>query len=152
MTNNRLAIDTRQFVKNPPAGISGGPNPENLRYFDIRLGGPSDTPYEGGVFKLELFIPEDYPSTPPKARFLTKIYHPNIDKIGRICLDTLKVNPPEGEGWNSRMTISSVLLSIQGLLADPNPSDPLETSVGQHWNTDKAAAEATAREWTKLYA
>ena len=44
----------------------------------------------GGVFKLELFLPDDYPMTPPKIRFLTKIYHPNVDKLGRICLDVLK--------------------------------------------------------------
>lgn len=46
----------------------------------------------GGVFKLELFLPEDYPMTPPKIRFLTKIFHPNVDKLGRICLDVLKSN------------------------------------------------------------
>ena len=43
-----------------------------------------------GVFKLELFLPDDYPMTPPKIRFLTKIFHPNVDKLGRICLDVLK--------------------------------------------------------------
>lgn len=47
----------------------------------------------GGVFKLELFLPDDYPMTPPKIRFLTKIFHPNVDKLGRICLDVLKSEP-----------------------------------------------------------
>jgi len=48
----------------------------------------------GGVFKLELFLPDDYPMTPPKIRFLTKIFHPNVDKLGRICLDVLKSTAP----------------------------------------------------------
>lgn len=61
-----------------------------MRHFDVIIEGPSQSPYEGGFFKLELFLPEDYPMEPPKARFLTKIYHPNIDKLGRICLDILK--------------------------------------------------------------
>jgi ubiquitin-protein ligase len=71
-------------------GISAVPHEDNLRYFDVEIHGPSSSPYEGGIFKLELFLPDDYPMTPPKIRFLTKIFHPNVDKLGRICLDVLK--------------------------------------------------------------
>ena len=54
----------------------------------------------GGVFKLELFLPDDYPMTPPKIRFLTKIFHPNVDKLGRICLDVLKSTSSITTTWD----------------------------------------------------
>lgn len=59
-------------------GISANPDPNNCRYFHIMLTGPAGTCYEGGLYRLELFLPEQYPMEPPKVRFLTKIYHPNI--------------------------------------------------------------------------
>lgn len=87
-----------------------------------------------GIFKLELFLPVDYPMAPPKVRFLTRIYHPNIDKLGRICLDILK------DKWSPALQIRTVLLSIQALLSAPNPDDPLANDVADHWKTDEAGA------------
>ncbi|GME85515.1 unnamed protein product [Ambrosiozyma monospora] len=82
----------------------------------------------------------------PKVRFLTKIYHPNIDRLGRICLDVLKSN------WSPALQIRTILLSIQALLSSPNPDDPLANEVAQAWKDDEKKAIETAREWTQMYA
>lgn len=83
---------------------------------------------------------------PPKVRFLTRIYHPNIDKLGRICLDILK------DKWSPALQIRTVLLSIQALLGAPNPDDPLANDVAQNWKENQSAAIAQAKEWTRKYA
>lgn len=78
------------MVKEPVQGIRVVPDESNGRYFHVVISGPEDSPFEGGRFKLELFLPEEYPMAAPKVRFITRIYHPNVDKLGRICLDILK--------------------------------------------------------------
>ena len=102
--------------------------------------------------------------TPPKIRFLTKIYHPNIDRLGRICLDVLKsrtiaihnrifdANLIILGNWSPALQIRTILLSIQALLGAPNPDDPLANDVAQRWKEDQNAAIQTAREWTQQYA
>ena len=127
-------------------GIRAQPTPDNIRYFNVVILGPMESPYEGGEFQLELFLPEEYPMNPPKVRFLTKIYHPNIDRLGRICLDILK------DKWSPALTIRTALLSIQALLSCPNPDDPLNNEVAEHWKADQAAAIFTAKEWTTKFA
>merc|ERR1712187_100839 len=142
----RIVKETERLMAEPVPGINAVPHEENLRYFDVSIHGPVQSPYEGGIFRLELFLPEDYPMTPPKIRFLTKIYHPNIDRLGRICLDVLKNN------WSPALQIRTILLSIQILLGAPNPDDPLANDVAQRWKEDEAAAIKTAKEWTITHA
>lgn len=142
----RILKETERLFKDPAPGIAAVPHEDNLRYFDVQMEGPVQSPYEHGTFHLELFLPEDYPMSPPKVRFLTKVYHPNIDRLGRICLDILK------DKWSPALQIRTVLLSIQALLGAPNPEDPLANDVAQHWKDDERGAIEVAAQWTRMYA
>jgi len=108
--------------------------------------GPSDSPYEGGVFKLTIEFPEDYPFRPPHVRFVTRVYHPNINASGSICLDILK------DKWSPALSISKVLLSIESLLTDPNPDDPFVPDIANLYKKDPAAYKERAQSWTDAYA
>lgn len=142
----RIIKETQRLMTEPVAGIKAIPDESNARYFKVIVEGPKESPYENGVFNLELFLPEEYPMSAPKVRFMTKIYHPNIDKLGRICLDILK------DKWSPALQIRTVLLSIQALLSAPNPDDPLQNDVAELWKTNEAEAIKHARQWTSLYA
>uniref|UniRef100_A0A7S4MUJ9 E2 ubiquitin-conjugating enzyme n=1 Tax=Odontella aurita TaxID=265563 RepID=A0A7S4MUJ9_9STRA len=142
----RIVKETQRLIAEPVAGISATPYADNLRYFAVAIEGPADSPYERGVFQLELFLPADYPMAPPKVRFLTKIYHPNVDKLGRICLDILK------DKWSPALQIRTVLLSIQALMSAPNPDDPLDNTVAELWKSNEGEAMRRAREFTESFA
>lgn len=75
------------MIKEPVPGIMAKPREDNLRHFDVVIIGPAGSPYESGHFQLELFLPSDYPLDPPKLRFTTPIYHPNIDRLGTPITD-----------------------------------------------------------------
>jgi len=142
----RIIKETQRLISEPVTGISATPYQDNFRYFSVAIEGPEETPYENGVFQLELFLPADYPMAPPKVRFLTKIYHPNVDKLGRICLDILK------DKWSPALQIRTVLLSVQALMSAPNPDDPLDNNVAELWKNNEPEALKKAREFTKSFA
>ncbi|XP_015197583.1 ubiquitin-conjugating enzyme E2 T isoform X4 [Lepisosteus oculatus] len=123
----RLKRELQFISTEPPPGISCWQNGGQMDDLRAQIVGGVNTPFEGGVFSLEIKIPERYPFEPPKMRFLTPIYHPNIDTAGRICLDALKL-PPKG-AWKPSLNISTVLTSIQLLMAEPNPDDPLMADI-----------------------
>ncbi len=118
------------MLQTPPPFITAhlGPN-DNYRHIFVEMQGPPDTPYEAGKFKLEVYFPEKYPMEPPKVLFRTKIFHPNIDKLGRICLDILK------DRYSPALLVSQVLVSIMALLGSPNFEDPLDFDVAKHFTS-----------------
>lgn len=118
----------------------------NSRNFEVLLKGPKDTPYQGGIFKLEFIIPNEYPYCAPTVVFKTKIYHPNISKNGEICLDILK------SAWTPMYDHSKVLISISALLDKPNPNDPLEATIASELKNDYNKFIKNATEYTKKYA
>jgi ubiquitin-conjugating enzyme E2 D/E len=93
--------------------------------------GPTKSPYEDGKFLLDISIPSDYPFKPPKIKFITRIFHPNINSTGEICIDTLKNN------WSPSLTLDKVLLSIIALLDNPNPDDPLDAEAASLYKNDR---------------
>ena len=118
----------------------------NHRHFIAIIDGPQDTPYQGGTFKFELFCTWQYPLKPPKVLCLTPIYHPNFDKLGRNCLDVF------ADKWTPALNILRLCLSLQLLLQDPNPDDPLDNKIAEVWKKNIKVAHKNARDWTKKYA
>jgi ubiquitin-conjugating enzyme E2 D/E len=121
-------------------------NASDLYKWEGMIFGPSETPYQGGMFKVLIHFGADYPFKPPQIQFLTKIYHPNINAAGAICLDILKSQ------WSPALTISKVLLSISSLLSEPNPSDPLVPDIAAQYRSNRAEYDETARQWTLHHA
>ncbi|KAI0987807.1 hypothetical protein GJ496_007911 [Pomphorhynchus laevis] len=146
MALKRLNKELHDFNKDPPTNCSAGPVNENMLHWKATIMGPSDSPYSGGVFFLNIVFPTDYPFKPPKVNFETKIYHPNINGNGNICLDILKTQ------WSPALTISKVLLSICSLLNDPNPDDPLVPDIANLYRMDRHRYDETAKDWTRKYA
>lgn len=146
MASKRITRELRDAQKDPPTNCSAGPRQDDLFHWSSTILGPTESIYEGGVFQLDIRFPPDYPFKPPKIVFITKIYHPNVNSDGAICLDILK------DQWSPALTISKVLLSICSLLTDPNPDDPLVPEIAKLYKFKKEEYNKQAREWVRKYA
>ncbi|GBP85617.1 Ubiquitin-conjugating enzyme E2 T [Eumeta japonica] len=147
----RLTREVKNLNEKPPWGIICYPEKESDHNSLLALlKGPKGSPYESGNFKILITIPEQYPFEPPLLKFQTPIYHPNIDKEGRICMDMLKM-PPTGS-WLPTITLETLLVSLQTLLACPNPDDPLMMDIAQKYKYDKEGFIKSAKWHTEKYA
>eukprot|EP00033_Pygsuia_biforma_P000480 GCRY01000566.1.p1 GENE.GCRY01000566.1~~GCRY01000566.1.p1 ORF type:complete len:156 (-),score=9.15 GCRY01000566.1:273-740(-) len=115
----RLLSDLKNLQENPPEGISASPaSDSNLFVWEGVIFGPEDTPWEGGCFGLRLMFSEQYPAKPPRVRFTSTMFHPNVFNDGTLCLDIIQ------DQWSPIYTVASILTSIQSMLNDPNPDSP----------------------------
>uniref|UniRef100_A0A131YRA4 E2 ubiquitin-conjugating enzyme n=1 Tax=Rhipicephalus appendiculatus TaxID=34631 RepID=A0A131YRA4_RHIAP len=143
----RIRRELEEIRYSPLTNCSAGPvTSGNLFKWTATIVGPEETPYEGGVFLLDITFPEDYPFNPPMVKFTTKIYHINIvaDKV--ICLDILKTH------WTPALTVSDVLLSLWCLLKEPYADDPADQEVAAVYKENRTLYESTARKWTAEHA
>lgn len=116
-----------------PYGITVYPHPDNILVWDATIMGGKDTPHEGLTYKLLIRVGDEYPTKSPHVKFISKIFHPNVYRDGQICVDTLQ------KGWTPTLKIISVLISIQSLLDDPNPSSPANVDAAVLYRNDKKA-------------
>lgn len=143
----RLLYEWKQLQEEPISNITAGPiSEDNITIWQATIHGPTDTPYEGGVFHINITFPEGYPFSPMKMQFKTPIYHPNISRYGDICLDTLK------DAWTPILNVGKVLLSVCSLLTDPNPSDPLEKSIAKQYIENREKYNRMAKNHTYTHA
>ena len=119
----------------------------DISCFHAELLGPQDTPYAGGVFKIALNLPADYPMLPPTVHFVTPICHPNIERVGgKVSLNIFR------DEWCPALTLGPMALSVCGLLADPNFDQPVEPELAALFREDPAKYEQQARESTREHA
>lgn len=147
MSRRRIVKELKDIQADPPLGCSAAPQDDDDMFnWTGTITGPSFTPYDGYIFNLDITFPADYPFKPPKCRFITKIYHSNINDKGGISLDIIKDN------WSPALTISKVLSAIRNIMIEPNTDDPLVPRVAKIYRQNRKQHDKIAREWSVKYA
>jgi len=144
-----------ELTKHPVEGFSAGLVDENNLYeWEIMIIGPADTLYEGGFFKARLTFPPEFPDLPPKMRFITPMWHPNIYPNGDVCISILHAPGDDqygyedaGERWMPVHSIESILLSVISLLSSekPNLDSPANVDAAKEVRTDFAVYKKKVR-------
>ncbi|KAF5750340.1 putative ubiquitin-conjugating enzyme e2S [Tripterygium wilfordii] len=142
----QLAKELKNLDESPPEGIKVGVNDDDFSNIYADIEGPAGTPYENGVFRMKLLLSHDFPHSPPKGYFLTKIFHPNIASNGEICVNTLK------RDWNPSLGLRHILLVVRCLLIEPFPESALNEQAGKMLLENYEEYARHARLYTGIHA
>ncbi|XP_033503442.1 ubiquitin-conjugating enzyme E2 L3 [Epinephelus lanceolatus] len=107
---------------------------------------PDCAPYDKGAFRIEIIFPAEYPFKPPKVTFKTKIYHPNVDEKGQVCLPVISV-----EHWKPATKTETVISNLVSLVNTPQPEHPLRADLAEEYSKDRAKFMKNAEEFTKKH-
>jgi ubiquitin-conjugating enzyme E2 S len=121
----QVSKELSQLISTPLEGIRIIINDEDVSDIQAVIEGPACTPYSCGAFRVKLVLGKDFPSSPPKGYFITKIFHPNVSRNGEICVNTLK------KDWKPDLGIKHILLTIKCLLIVPNAESALNEEAGK---------------------
>jgi len=142
----KLAKELRKLSQEPLDGIKVFLNEDDVTDIVAQISGPDATPFTGGTYSVKLVLPPDFPGSPPKGYFLTKIFHPNVSKTGEICVNTLK------KDWKSDLGIGHVLQVVRCLLINPFPESALNDEAGKMFMEDYDQYFKKAQMMTEVHA
>lgn len=147
MAYRRVQKELREIRSDPASGVQVEHVGNSNSHLTGIVQGPRDTPYDGGLFVVDIQLCDQYPFMAPKMKFKTKVWHPNVSSAnGAICLDVLKDN------WSPALTLKTALLSIQAMLAAPVPEDPQDAIVARQYMDSLQLFQRQAKQWTEMYA
>jgi ubiquitin-conjugating enzyme E2 S len=142
----RVIKEISEITSEPLDGIKLISNEQDVSDIQAFLDGPADTPYFGGLFRVKIILCKGFPVQPPKAYFITKIFHPNVASNGEICVNTLK------KDWKPELGIKHILLTVKCLLIVPNPESALNEEAGKLLLEDYEEYFSRAKLYTEVHA
>ncbi|KAL2091999.1 hypothetical protein ACEWY4_011797 [Coilia grayii] len=144
--DKRIVEELKSLHCDPHPYCSVFPSDTDFTFWKILMQGPPDTPYEGGVFELYCQFGDAYPVKPPLVRFITPVYHCNINSVGRICHNIFDRN------YSANVTMREILNAVYGLLIAPEPDDPLDSVLAEEFMSDPNKYKEEAKKNTETSA